>query len=141
MCQGLGPKQHDEISEIDRKCSSYMRVSTNAGIQFYQETSISTDLTINGNLLANQISTSGGCSINGNLDVGSGVVSTTKISLTSNVPTNYTLAVTSKDGNLFQGEYIANTAEVGCLSKYQTSASSTSWRAGILGANTNEFNI
>ena len=41
------------------KGSSHMKLSINAGVQLYQDTTIPSNLTISGNLLANQIYTAG----------------------------------------------------------------------------------
>ena len=42
---------------------------------------------------------------------------------------------------MFQGEYIANANNVGCLLRYRTSGSSSYWWGGVWSSNTNDFNI
>ena len=68
-------------------------------------------------------------------------MNTTKMNLTNDVWDNFPLAITNTGTNWFQGEYIATANQVGCLFRYKTSGSSTYWWTGVLGANTNEFNI
>ena len=67
------------------------------------------------------INPNGDTTISGNLDVG-------KI-----------LAVFNSSNDWFLGRL--DSTDIGCLIVYSTSASSTSWRSGVWGANTNEFNI
>ena len=78
--------------------------------------------------------------ISGNLDV-DGIMNTTKTNFTNDDTNNLPLVVTSNCGNWFQGEYLANANNVGCLFRYRTSGSSTYWWSGVWGSNTNGFSI
>ena len=78
--------------------------------------------------------------ISGNLDV-DGVMNTTTMNLTSDVWDNFPLVITNNGDNWFQGEYIANANNVGCLFRYKTSGSSSYWWSGVWGSNTNDCNI
>ena len=86
------------------------------------------------------IKSHGDTTINGNLDVG-GMMDTTKINLTNEVWDNFPSAITNNGDNWFQGEYVANANDVGCLFKYKTSGSATYWWSGVPESNTNGFNI
>ena len=68
-------------------------------------------------------------------------MNTPNLDLTDNDPTKFPLAVTTDGGNWFQGEYIANANNVGCLFRYKTSVSPTCWWSGVWGSNLNGFNI
>ena len=80
------------------------------------------------NLLANKVYTSSNASLN-------------QAHLISNGRNNYPPVITNNGSNLFQGGYIANIANVGCLFNYQTNASPTPWWSGVWGAGENSFNI
>ena len=55
---------------------------------------------------------------------------TTEINLTNDDPNSYPLVITNNGGNWFQGGYIANANNVGCLFRYKTSGSSSYWWSG-----------
>ena len=76
----------------------------------------------------------------GNFDV-DGIMRTTGIKLTTDVWDNFPLVITSNGDNWFQGGYKANADNAGCLFRYKTSGSSSYWWSGVLGSNTNDFNI
>uniref|UniRef100_UPI004049C80D tail fiber domain-containing protein n=1 Tax=Flavobacterium sp. TaxID=239 RepID=UPI004049C80D len=78
--------------------------------------------------------------IDGNLDVGGGI-STTNLNLTNSEQYIFLLVISNNGGNWFQGEYLANNANVGCLFRYKTSASTNYWWSGVWGSNINEFKI
>ena len=54
--------------------------------------------------------------------------------------TIFPLAVTDNGGNWFQGEFLANADNVGCLLRYRTGGSATYWWSGVWGSNLNSFN-
>ena len=68
-------------------------------------------------------------------------MNTTSINLTRDVWDNFPFVITNNGDNWFQGEYIANANNVGCLFRYKTSVSPTCWWSGVWGSNLNGFNI
>ena len=70
-----------------------------------------------------------------------GIMNTTKINLTNEVWDNFPLAITSDGDNWFQGQFIANANNVGCLFRYKTSGSATYWWSGAWGSNLNDFKM
>ena len=68
--------------------------------------------------------------ISGNLDVG-GIMNTTKMNLRNDVWDHFPLAITNNGDNWFQGEYMANANNGGCLLRYKASGPATYWRSGV----------
>ena len=61
--------------------------------------------------------------------------------ITSSDPHNFPLVITNNSGNWYQGEYIANNANIVCLVGPKTSGSSAYWWDGVWGNNSNGYVI
>ena len=95
--------------------------ATGSYIDFTFYTKTETD-----NLLANKITTNSNALLN-------------KLGLSSTDSNNYPLVITNNGGNWFQGEYITNNSNIGCLFRSKTAGSSSYWWNGVWGNNSNGY--